>query len=186
MPRHKRTSGRDIVPASGMGANHGGYNTTAALAARKRRQFIAERLLIHNMTQQEIADALAEAGLVNPRSGKAWSVGTINNDVKALRKQWESDAARDYDQYVVVQLAKIQAAQMRAWEKGDLTNYNRLLELEIKLTGTGQREMINQNDDSAGNGWDIYEVLDSMRGRLEERKRLLNGAVVDGVAEAIS
>lgn len=179
--RKKSGNGRkDIVPAAWCG-NGSGLQTSAGLAARARRAFIAESLLVFNLTQTEIVEALAEAGHINPKSGEPWSIGTINRDVAVLREEWEERAAQDYDKHVRSQLARIQNAQREAWAMGDLELYARFMEQEIKITGTGQRDMTNQNADPLGDGWDIFKVLEETRKRIEERNRLLgDGPIVDG------
>lgn len=177
MPRNGRNPkpGRkaDIAPVMPGGSTQGGIKTTAALASRLRRSFIAEHLLIYNLTQTEIVDALAEAGHINPKTGEPWSIGTVNRDVSMLRSEWEEKAAADYDLHVRTQLAKIHQAQRAAWASGDLDTFARFMEQEIKITGTGQRDMSNQNADPIGDGWDVYEVLSEVKGRIEERNRLL-------------
>lgn len=178
--------GKDrIVKPVGRGTQ-GGIVTTGALAGKKRREFIAQSLLIYNLTQAEMVDALAEAGHVNPKTGEPWSIGTINRDVSILRQEWETNAAASYDQHVQVQLGKIHQAQAEAWSRGDLDAFARFMEQEMKLTGTAQRDMTNQNADPIADGWEVFQVLDSVRERIEERNRLLGkesgdgGDIIDG------
>ena len=182
MGRRKKSGDgkKDIVPAAGKG-NVAHIHTTAGLAGRARRSFIAESLLIYNLTQAEIVDALAEAGHVNPKTGEPWSIGTVNRDVSILREEWEQKAAADYAKHVQSQLARVQQAQAAAWSKGDLDAYARFMDQEMKLTGTAQRDMSNVNADPVGDGWEVFKVLSGIRDRIEERNRLLGkGPVIDG------
>jgi hypothetical protein len=131
------------------------------------------------MTQLEIVDALEEAGHVNPDTGKPWSLGTVNRDVQALRKEWEEDTKQKFEEYIEGQLAKIRLAQKEAWVQGNLEQYGRFLEMEIRITGTGQRDRQNEQE-PAGNAWDVFKTLDKIAGRIEERRRLMGGETVDG------
>lgn len=154
---------------------------TGPMNAQARRTFIAEACLVFGLTQVEIKEALDEAGLVNPKTGGPWSLGTVNRDIRIMREAWAADAKADYSAHVESQLARIKNAQRAAWSRGNLDAYARFMEQEIKITGTGQHDLSNIHEEDVGDGWDLMEVLDVTVTRIEERNRLLGeGPVIDG------
>lgn len=99
-----------------------------------RRRLVAE-LLLHKLSRRQIVAALAEQDLRNPDSGKPYCLQTIQNDVKALRKKWCEQAARDMDEWVAEHLAELVEVRRAAWEDEDLSIVLRSLKQEAELLG---------------------------------------------------
>lgn len=155
-------------------------NTNSMVSSRmagfRRRAFIAECTLIWGLTLAEIAQKMAEEGIVNPSTGEPWGDATLRRDMAMLREEWQTNARANFDQLVEVQLAKIRSAQARAWEEGKLDQYAKFIDQEIKITGTGTADRRNPQDpEDAGDGWSVSEALDRIAARLEERKQLIDG-----------
>ena len=160
-----------------------GY-VSAELARVKRRKFVAESILINQLSLREIAELMTERGIVNP-NGDSWSLQTVADDITKLREQWQIDASASFAQMAETQLAKIRAGQAEAWARGDLQNYARFIDQEIKLTGTAFADRAARESDSdavtMGDGWTVADALDRIVGKLEERRRL----TLDGESEIV-
>jgi translation initiation factor 2B subunit (eIF-2B alpha/beta/delta family) len=118
--------------------------------------------------------------MINPKTGKAWSLGTINRDCQIMRDKWQEEASRNFAEHMEDQLNRIKLAQTRAWSEGDLDAYARFMEQEIKITGTGQAEMRNTHEEQVSGAWDVFSALDSIASRIEERSRLAASQTIDG------
>lgn len=84
------------------------------------RQTLIAQILIErpSATQRQIQKALGEQ-MLNPETGKPHSLGTINNDIKAVRKGWQAKAERDYGEWVTDELAKLDRIEGKAWTNAD-------------------------------------------------------------------
>ena len=100
-----------------------------------RREHVAQYRL-RQMSMREIVAALAEIGIVNPKSGKPYTHVTIKSDLDVLNAQWRDNAAMDTAEHKANQLAEIAAIKREAWRTKDPALALRALETEMKLTGT--------------------------------------------------
>lgn len=94
-----------------------------------RRQVIANLMIQRpNITQRQIQTYLAEkaanpqvgAMLTNPATGKPYSLGTINSDMQAIRREWQERATERYDYWLGVVNAELDAIVEAAWRDKDL------------------------------------------------------------------
>jgi hypothetical protein len=99
-----------------------------------RRRLVAS-LILRKRTQREIVNALHDQGLRNPDTDNAYSLYTINQDVKALRKQWREDAEKDYAEAVTDHLAELGEVRRSAWGSLDYGNILRALGQEADIRG---------------------------------------------------
>ncbi len=60
--------------------------------------------------------ALEEDGVVNPRTGKAWSFKIVQQDVVFLRTHWREKAAQDTAEWHAEELEKIEEREREAWK----------------------------------------------------------------------
>lgn len=104
----------------------------------RRRQRVAD-LLARRRTQREICDMLATEGFTNPDTGEPYSLGTVNADVQALKKNWRREAAQAVADHVADILAELDAVRRKAWADGDLLIVLRALETKVDLLGIGKR-----------------------------------------------
>ena len=111
-----------------------GLNTSNEMIEARRLELVAS-LRLRRRTQREIQQALATQ-LVNPKTGEAFSLGTINADVKKLEKGWRESAAAKVEEHKAQQLAEIQEVKRQAWNDKDLPIVLRALSLEADITGT--------------------------------------------------
>lgn len=79
-----------------------------------RREKVAH-FRLQRMTQRQIQQALAEAGYVSPDSKEPWSLGTINSDIQALRREWKAAAKEKTDTLRGELLAELRAVRQAAW-----------------------------------------------------------------------
>lgn len=103
----------------------------------ERRERVA-RLRLRGLSQREIASVLATGDnpCVNPETGGAWSLGTINSDLKALQSQWQREAKKAISTHKARQLAEIGEARRGAWALNDIQAVLRSIGLEMTLLGT--------------------------------------------------
>lgn len=89
-----------------------------------RRRMVAQILvrrpgITQRAIQQMLAAPVSEGGLRNSRTGKPYSIYTINNDIQELRKQYRASAMQDTDEWVGRALAAYDQLEADAWAKGD-------------------------------------------------------------------
>jgi hypothetical protein len=111
-----------------------GLNKSNALLIAQRREIVS-RLALRGMTQREIRLQLVKRKLTNPKTGEAWSLGTINTDIKALEKEWQQKASRKTDEMKVRLLAELDELKYAAWSTGDLKIVHHVLLDQLKLHG---------------------------------------------------
>ena len=107
-----------------------------------RRRLIA-RLLIRkpNITRRELHASLAtpdEMGnprFINKKTGKPYSLGTIQADIDWLKADWRNRAGQDYDDWVAGELAKLDELEAAAWQEKEYIVVLRCMERRAKLKG---------------------------------------------------
>jgi len=99
-----------------------------------RRQHVAS-MRLRGMTQREIQTALAGRGILNPRTGEPYSLGIINGDIRALRKQWQEDGQGDVAEHAGRMLAELAEVKRAGWSLQDLRAILQALKQEAELRG---------------------------------------------------
>lgn len=113
-----------------------------------RRERVS-RLILRGFTQREIAVALSEDEnyrVLNPSSGKAFSLGTINGDIKALKESWQRGAMRTYEDYLAENLAKLDELERTAWAQNELNIVLSVIDKRAKLLGLDAPQRIQVLD----------------------------------------
>lgn len=82
-----------------------------------RRDRVAECRL-RKMTQRDIVKALMEEGLKNPDTQEPWSLGTINADIQALRREWRAQALEKTELLRGELIAELRKVRQVAWAGG--------------------------------------------------------------------
>lgn len=104
--------------------------------ADRRRRVAAFR--IRGLSQREIVRALEASGVVNPNTGKAYALMTINTDLQAVREEWREDAQQDTAVHIASVHAQINEVRRRAWAAQDLDTVLKTLKQERDLLGLDQ------------------------------------------------
>lgn len=87
----------------------------------RRRQFLAREMVRRpRVTQRQLRRALTEAGHVNPETQKPWSLGTVNNDVEAIREAARERMEQSAETWRANELDLLARVQERALEEGEL------------------------------------------------------------------
>jgi hypothetical protein len=103
-----------------------------------------------NVTRRAIQRILAapdegtgEPVMVNPETGRPWSLGTIQADVEAIKAQWRESAVQEVGDFVARSLATLDELQELAWrqENGEL-----ILKVEAR-----RAQLLGLNKPSAAN-----------------------------------
>jgi hypothetical protein len=120
-----------------------------------RRRLAVAQLRLRGATQREIEEQLFAQGIVNPKTKKPWSLGTINADLAALSTEWQREALAEITELKGQQLAEIRAARRQSWQEKDMAQVRHLIKLEIDLLGTAEPAGIKVYDWQS----DIVELL---------------------------
>ena len=101
-----------------------------------RRARVAQ-LVLRVLTAREIVVALASGDnpIINAKTGAPWSLGTVADDLKALKAEWNRRAAEAYDEHRARQLAEVAELKRAAWSSRRYETVLRCLEREAKLLG---------------------------------------------------
>lgn len=100
----------------------------------ERRDLVAS-LVVRQLTQREICKALKQLGKVHPETGKEWSVGTINTDIKHLKLEWRASARASIEQHQADRLRELAEVKKAAWERRDLDKVLRAIKQECDILG---------------------------------------------------
>jgi hypothetical protein len=85
-----------------------------------RRARIAA-LKVKGLSIRQIQVRFEETGVVNPETGKAWSIGLISEDIKAINERWKAETIRDWCEWKRLELEKTDWTEREAreaWERG--------------------------------------------------------------------
>ncbi len=109
-----------------------------------RRMRVAS-LVLRQLNQREIVEALGRV-MVNPETGKPYSLGTINSDIRHLRTEWRQKAISDLDEHRSRVWAELQEVKREAWAQKNLkavlaclAQERALLKLDGELPVGGQQ-----------------------------------------------
>lgn len=100
----------------------------------QRREMVAQ-LLLRKLTQREIALELARKGIVNPTDGAPFSAATINQDVKALKKQWQASALATVSEWKAQLLAELEELKRAAYAKTQLNTVRAIIADQRAMLG---------------------------------------------------
>ena len=73
--------------------------------------------------------------MINPETGRPYSLAIINRDMIALRKEWRERAAQAIDEHRASILAKLDEAERAAWAKGQLSIVLKALDQKAGVIG---------------------------------------------------
>jgi len=144
-----------------MNPNSGGNGN--GIIERRRRAIgiiLAERPTI---SQRELMEVLEkQADIVNPRTGAAYCLGTINNDLQAIKRGWMERAYQCYSDWVSEQVAKLDRLEERAWRSNDLAIVLRCIDRRCKLLGLDEptRLIVDWQQEAREAGLDPAEVFE--------------------------
>jgi len=119
----------------------GPRNTSGRLIAEERRRAVAA-MRRRRLTVREIILALAQAGHVNPRTGKPWSLGVISNDIQHLQAEARAEAIKDVSEHKAEILADYEELLRIAWREKDHAEVRRILKDVRELLGTDAPQVI--------------------------------------------
>ncbi len=116
-------------------ANCDAANTRPNLVEMRRERVAA--LTLRGFTAREIVAALAQgdSALLNPRTGRPYTLGSIARDLKALKQRWIKASQESYAAAKARHLAEIGALKRAAWAAGDLAALARALDREARVWG---------------------------------------------------
>ena len=104
-------------------------------AAESQRLRRVAALRNRGLGLDEITEALAHSGLVNPGTQKGWSCSAIYKDLKTLLANDQKAAARDHGEWFAQHLAEQNELLRLAWAEKDLAAAQRALDARAKLLG---------------------------------------------------
>lgn len=134
----------------------------------RRRQLVAEIMVRRpRVTQRQVRDALTEQGHINPETGEAWSLGTINRDVEAVREQAQKRMNRSAEEWRSQELEMLRELQADAWEEGEYRTVIQVSKRRAKLLGLDEPEQIDAAL-SLGRSEEFQDALADLMGALED------------------
>ena len=98
-----------------------------------RRMRVAS-LVLRQLNQREIVEALGRV-MLNPDTGKPYSLGTINTDIRHLRSEWRQKAISDSNEHRSRVWAELQEVKREAWAQKNLKAVLLCLAQERALLG---------------------------------------------------
>ena len=98
-------------------------------------------MLLRGLTQREIETAMGQK-LLNPDTGKPWSIATVNRDIKEIRAGWRAEYAASYDQHISGMMAEIREVRREAWRREDFDLVLKCCDRECKLLGLDQPDKL--------------------------------------------
>lgn len=126
-------------------------NSAGRFAADKRRAAVAE-LRNKGLSIREIMRALPEVrsemfpnGLVNPTSGKPWSLAVIHSDLKDLLGIWQTHALKHTGEHQALLIAELQQVKKTAWGLNDLDKVLRAIQQEREILGVDAAKKADPN-----------------------------------------
>jgi hypothetical protein len=115
------------------------------------------------MTQRQIVEALANNGIVNPETNEPYSLGTINSDIKALKKEWKARRSIETDEWVAEEIASLDELERKAWTGKDYDLVLRIKTRRAKMLGLDAAVTQNINVD-------LTKLSDDQLKRIAEGK----------------
>jgi DNA-binding transcriptional MerR regulator len=103
--------------------------------AREKRMTVASELRCLGLSLEEIQEALAKKGYLNPKTGKPYSHVAVYNDLELVKKRWVDYQLLKHEEHVAKQLEELAFIKKAALGKEDLGNYIKALQHEAKLLG---------------------------------------------------
>lgn len=119
------------------GPNHGNPNLI-----EYRRKLVAGLLVRRpNIQQRDIMDAVGKQ-VLNPQTDRPYSLGTINNDIQAIRAGWRERAGLDYDEWVAEQIATLDEVETEAWLSKNFELVLKCMDRRAKLLGLDKPQQL--------------------------------------------
>jgi len=131
-------------------------STKALKAARQQK---VEQLNLRGLTQREIVRALEKQRIVNPVTGKPWSLATVNSDLQELEEKWQQAAMADLTAMKARVNAELQELKRAAWAEKDLKLVRDLLKDEVDLFNLAGPITVNHQ---IGGNVDVNHYLNSV------------------------
>lgn len=136
---------------------------TSKQAAIDQRRIMVARLLLRGLTQREIETAMGQK-LLNPDTGKPWSIATVNRDIKEIRAEWRAEYAAVYDDHIAGMLAEIREVRREAWRIPDFDLVLKCCDRECKLLGLDQPDklIVDWRREAAEVGLDVGNLFEKL------------------------
>jgi len=77
----------------------------------------------------------SEPRLINPKTGKPFSLKTVNDDIKYIRQQWRDKTSQASSEWLAQQLAALSEAEAIAWRKGNTAEVRNIWQQRNKILG---------------------------------------------------
>jgi len=134
-------------------------NKTKAERRAQRRRRVAQLLVRRpRITVREIRRALLKDGHYNPKTDEAWSVGTIQSDVEAVREEAREQMEKSADEWRAKELRRLRQPQQEAWYEGNRELVLRCMKRRHELLGLDEPD---QHEITGEEGGPVEVVFDS-------------------------
>ena len=144
------------------------------------RRLLVAQLRLRGATQREIVNTLAANGMANPKTGKAYSLGTVNSDLQYLESEWKQAAAEETAEHKARQMAENSEVRRVAWKGNDLAIILRSLQFEASLVGS---EAPKRRELTGADGGPLQAEVTTEEISEEERARRVRAIVDETTAD---
>lgn len=118
-----------------------------------RRHKVAQLLVLRpGISRRQVVDFLGqhdpETGqprLVNPETGNPFSLGTIQNDIAAIKDRWIERADEDIEAWVAGESAKLDELEAACWRTGNYDGVLRIITFRARLFGLCRPAQVEAN-----------------------------------------
>lgn len=129
-----------------------------------RRRQVAS-LTLRGITMREIEDALAKAGMKNPKTGKPWDLKTVWKDIQFLRQGWREEAKKAMGDHQAQILAKLEEVERAGWTGANLEVVLKAIAQRRALLGT-DAPMKSALTDTEGNDVSREAIFANLHAKL--------------------
>jgi len=139
-----------------------GWNGNGNGIIEKRRRMVASLLARQpRISRRDLQERVGKK-LVNPDTGSPFALGTIQNDIDALKAENRERAGQEFAVWIAEQLLAIEELMTHAWARGDLAIALRCIQERAKLLGLNEptRFEIDWQQEAREAGLDPSDVFE--------------------------
>jgi hypothetical protein len=99
------------------------------------RKALIASMKVQGYTIRQMLDKFEQEGVVNPVTGKRWSMGIVSKDMKELTEEWRKATMKDINTWKTQELEKIDQIEREAWRAWNRGIGKKQRTTQEKMTG---------------------------------------------------
>jgi hypothetical protein len=108
---------------------------------RQKRRELVSSFAVKGLSQREITEEVGKK-IVNPETGKPFSLSVIHHDIQALKREWRERAFTEFSEHVAVTLAKLDQLERESWDGKEYEMVLKVIDRKIKLLGLNAPDIV--------------------------------------------